>query len=137
MSMRRIVVVFLAALCMAPTAGDIGGCGKEATELDAEDYAFARKSEDCDRCRECGIANARCERACDPSKSPDVKLPQTCKPLRHDGEVCLRALDAVSCEKFATYVDDFAPATPGECDFCRLKPERPPPAFVDGGGDAQ
>ena len=129
------VVVFLGFLCMAPTAGDIGGCGKEATELDADDYAQARKSEDCDRCRECGLHTERCQRACDPSKAPDIFLPQTCKPVRHDGEVCLRALDSVSCEKYATYVDDNSPATPSECDFCRIKPEPPPPAFVDGGGE--
>ena len=130
-----VVVVFLGLLCMAPTAGDIGGCGKEATDLDAEDYAQARKSEDCDRCRECGLHTERCQRACDPAKAPDIFLPATCKPVRHDGEVCLRALDTVSCEKYATYVDDNAPATPSECDFCRIKPEPPPPAFVDGGGE--
>jgi hypothetical protein len=132
---RRLVVVFLAALCMAPTAGDIGGCGKQAVDLDPDDYAFARKNEDCKRCRECGTASARCVRACDPAKVPDVQLPPTCKPVFHDGEVCLRAIGAVSCEKFATYVDDVAPATPGECDFCKLKSEPPPPAFVDGGGE--
>jgi hypothetical protein len=135
--MRKLVLVVLAVMCMAPTAGDIGGCGKTATDLDPDDYAFARKSEDCQRCRQCAITNARCTRACDLTKAPDVELPSTCKPVRHDGEVCLRAIDAVSCEKFATYVDDFAPATPSECDFCRLKPEPPPPAFADGGGDAQ
>lgn len=134
MTARRMVLVVLALLCVAPTAGDVGGCGKEATDLDAQDYALARKSEDCDRCRECGIHTARCERACDPAKSPDVLLPATCKPVYHDGEVCLRALDAVSCDKYATYVDDFAPATPSECDFCKIAPEPPPPAFVDGGG---
>lgn len=133
--MRRLLIVFFAALCLAPTAGDIGGCGKEATDLDADDYAYGRKSEDCKRCRECAIETERCKRACDPMKLPDVALPATCKPVRHDGEVCLRAIDAVSCEKFATYVDDFAPATPGECDFCKVKPEPPPPAFVDGGGE--
>ena len=69
-------------------------------------------------------------------RAPEVQLPATCKPVRHDGEVCLRAIDTVSCDKFATYVDDFAPATPGECDFCRLKPEPPPPAFVEAGADA-
>lgn len=135
--MRRsfgVIGVLLAMLCMAPTAGDIGGCGKEATELDPDDYAFARKSEDCDRCRECGIGSERCKRSCDPARAPEIALPPTCKPVRHDGEVCLRALDTVSCEKFATYVDDVAPATPGECDFCKIKPEPPPPAFMDGGG---
>lgn len=134
--MRRAVVVVLAALCMAPTAGDIGGCGREATELDADDYAHARKAEDCERCRACGIDTARCASACDPALAPDVELPATCKPVRHDGEVCLRAIHAASCETFATYVDDVAPAAPSECQFCRIAPEPPPPSLsVDAGGD--
>lgn len=133
-SAALVIGAILGLLCMAPTAGDIGGCGKEATDLDADDYAVGRKNVECDRCRECGIDNARCKRACDPKQAPDIALPPTCKPVRHDGEVCLRAIDAVSCEKFTTYVDDVAPATPGECDFCKIKPEPPPPAFVDGGG---
>lgn len=134
--MRRAVIALLAALCMAPTAGDVGGCGREATELDVDDFARARKEEDCERCRACSIDNARCARACDPAKPPDIGLPATCKPLRHDGEVCLRALHAASCETFATYVDDVAPATPSECEFCRVAPEAPPPSFAtDAGGD--
>ena len=138
--MRRaplvVIAGFLAMLCMAPTAGDVGGCGREATDLDADDYAFARKTNECGRCRECGVHTARCERACDPAKPPDIALPATCKPVRRDGEVCLRAIDAVSCDKFATYVDDLAPATPSECDFCRIKPEPPPPSFApNDGGD--
>lgn len=134
--MRRIVVVVLAGLCMAPTVGDVGGCGREATPLEDADFAYARKSEDCARCEDCGIETERCARACDPAKLPDVALPPTCKPVRHDGEVCLRALHAASCETFATYVDDLAPKTPSECDFCRVSAPAPPPAFVtDAGGD--
>lgn len=130
------MLAVLAALCMAPTAGDVGGCGREATELDADDYAHARKEEDCERCRACGIATARCTRACDPNAAPDIDLPPTCRPLRHDGEVCLRAIHAASCEKLATYVDDRAPATPSECEFCRVVPGPPPPSFSsDAGGD--
>lgn len=134
--MRRAVVVVLAAMCMAPTAGDVGGCGRTATELDPDDYADARKEEDCDRCRACGIDNARCRRACDPKQPPDIDLPATCKPLRHDGEVCIRALHAASCETFATYVDDVAPAAPSECEFCRITPPPAEPSFAsDAGGD--
>lgn len=134
----RLVVVVLGALCMAPTVGDVGGCGRQATDLDPQDWARARKEEDCDRCTACGIANDRCKRACDPKQPPETELPATCKPLLHDGEVCLRALQAASCAKFATYVDDLAPATPTECEFCRTAPpEAPPPSFgaTDAGGD--
>lgn len=127
------IVVVLALLCMAPTAGDIGGCGAEVTALDREAFAIARKNEDCDRCAECGIRRARCERACDPAKAPEIRIPSTCTPIEHDGVVCLRALRASSCTTYASYVDDVAPATPSECEFCKIAP---PPAsgfVVDGG----
>lgn len=134
--MRRLVVVLLAVLCMAPTVGDVGGCGREATELDADDMAVARKDEDCERCRECRLSSERCRRACDPNALPDVDLPATCRPVRHDGEVCLRALHAASCDTYASYVDDVAPATPTECQFCRVAPAPPEPALArDAGGD--
>jgi hypothetical protein len=112
---------------MAPTVGDVGGCGRQATELDGEDFAYARKEEDCERCEECAITTERCRRACDESRLPDVALPSTCRPVRRDGEVCLRALRAASCETFASYVDDVAPRTPSECEFCRVASEPPPP----------
>jgi hypothetical protein len=32
-------------------------------------------------------------------------------------------LEAASCDDYATFVDDFAPAIPSECDFCHLPPE--------------
>jgi hypothetical protein len=130
--MRRFVVIVLGLLTMAPTTGDIGGCGREPTLLDREDFSRARKEEDCERCQECELDNARCKRACDPKAAFDIVIPTTCRPLHHDGEVCLRALHAVSCDKYATYVDDFSPSTPSECEFCR-PPEPPPPSFSDGG----
>lgn len=126
-----LVVMVLAALLMAPTVGDTGGCGRTATDLDRDRYANARKLQDCERCRECGVTTARCVSACDPKQLPEIVLPATCRPVYHDGEVCLRALAAASCATYATYVDDDAPATPTECDFCRVPPPAPPPAFVD------
>lgn len=128
-----LAIAVLGALLMAPTVGDTGGCGRTAVELDRDRYGNARKLQDCERCEECGIATARCDRACDPKQLPEIALPATCRPLYHDGEVCLRALDAASCETFATYVDDEAPSTPTECDFCLVPPPAPPPAFGDGG----
>lgn len=123
----------LSVLTMAPTAGDVGGCGREAELLDEGAFARARKAEDCERCEECGIETARCARACDADAGAEVDLPITCRPLLRDGEVCLRALHAASCETYATYVADEAPATPSECAFCRVPPPEPAPAFGDGG----
>ena len=132
---RRVslAIAALGALSMAPTVGDTGGCGRTATELDRDRYASARKLEDCERCEECGVGTARCLRACDPTQLPEIALPPTCRPLYHDGEVCLRALGAASCETFASYVADGASATPSECEFCRVPLPPPEPSLQDGG----
>jgi hypothetical protein len=134
-SWRSIVIALLGVLLMAPTVGDTGGCGRTATDLDRDRYANARKRQDCERCQECGVETARCLRACDPTQLPEIALPQTCQPLYHDGEVCLRALAAASCDTFASYVDDEAALTPSECEFCIVPPPEPPPStiFQDGG----
>lgn len=108
------------AFVAAPTVGDVGGCGKTATDLDFALFAHARKSVDCNRCRECGISTERCTRSCDPAKPSDVAFPPTCHPVLHDGEVCIRALKAASCSDYASYVDDSSPSVPSECDFCHL-----------------
>lgn len=122
----------LALLTMAPTAGDVGGCGTTAKLLDRDVYAEARKAIDCERCRDCGVTTERCLRACDPKALPEIALPVTCRPLYRDGEVCVRALTAASCETFASYVDDDRPSVPTECDFCKVGPEHAP-SFGDGG----
>lgn len=125
-------VVAFAVLSIGATPGDVGGCGKTATALDRERYGLGRKRQDCEKCQECGIATERCARACDPTKPPDIELPVTCRPLYQDGVVCLHALAAASCDAYETYVADEAPAVPSECNFCRVAPEPPPPAFADG-----
>ena len=129
---RSLLVTLLGLLLMAPTVGDTGGCGRTATDLEHDRYANARKLQDCQRCQECGLESARCLRACDPKALPEIVLPVTCRPLYHDGEVCLRALASASCATFATYVDD-APSTPSECDFCRVPPPEAVPSLSDGG----
>jgi hypothetical protein len=126
---RLGVLLVLALLCMAPTAGDVGGCGTEPTALDPAIFALARKGEDCERCRECGLGVPRCLRACDPTKPPETNFPSTCHPLAHDGDVCLRALHVAACDAYATYVDELAPATPSECQFCQIAP---PPGTLPG-----
>jgi hypothetical protein len=130
-----LVAAILGVLTMAPTVGDVGGCGRQATELDRAQFESARKQEDCDRCQACGLGTDRCVRACNPQLPSDTLLPDTCRPLFHDGEVCLRALEAASCSSYATYVDDFAPAIPSECDFCRVAPTpaTAPSTFGEGG----
>jgi len=126
-------VVVLGLLSTAATAGDVGGCGTEPTLLDRERYSEVRKLQDCDRCQECGLETERCRRACNPEGAPDIVLPPTCRPYLRDGEVCVRALAAASCTSFATYVDDFAPAVPSECDFCKVAPEPPAGNLVEAG----
>jgi hypothetical protein len=132
---RITIAALLGALTAAPTAGDIGGCGRDASLLDVAVFARARKDEDCRRCTECEIESDRCTRSCAANELPVIEIPQTCKPLRRDGEVCLRALRAASCDSYETYVRDEAPSTPSECQFCLVGPEGPPPAFADGGGE--
>ncbi|MDP8998871.1 MAG: hypothetical protein M3O46_02030 [Myxococcota bacterium] len=127
MKVRRrelVVTGFLAVLFgAAPTVGDVGSCGKTATDLDLLVFAGARKRVDCQRCGECGVRSQSCGTACDPNASSNVGWPATCHPLEHDGEVCLRALRAASCRDYAHFVDDVAPTLPTECDFCHLFPE--------------
>ena len=76
-----------------------------------------------------------------PQNERDVFIPQTCRPLLHDGEVCLRALNAASCSDYATFVDDDAPALPSECEFCRIPPPGStaptPGVFGDAGAPAE
>jgi hypothetical protein len=115
----RVVVAWLGVLAMAPTPGDVGGCGSDAQLLDETSFSDGRKRADCGRCRECELTTERCVRACDPAKPPDIQVPSTCKPLLRDGQVCLRALSAASCDDYASYVDDLAPRSPTECQFCR------------------
>jgi hypothetical protein len=123
-----VAAVFLAA----PTVGDVGGCGKQATDLDAAAYAQAKKDTDCRRCQACGLTTSTCRNACDPQAASDVSFPVTCRPLLHDGEVCLRALEAASCGDYASFVDDTSPSVPSECDFCHVPASAPTPST---GGD--
>lgn len=119
---RELAFAALLALLFgaAPTVGDVGSCGKTATDLDEATFARARKTVDCQRCTECGLKTRTCQAACDPNAPNDVAWPATCHPVFHDGEVCVRALLAASCSDYASFVDDVAPTVPTECDFCHL-----------------
>ncbi len=117
--LAAVAVVLLGVASLAPTTGDVGGCGATVTELDEARFARARKLVDCQRCTECGISSQRCVAACDPKAPNEVGFPPRCFPLLHDGEVCLDALLAASCGDYALYVDDSVRAIPTECEFCR------------------
>lgn len=114
-----VVVAIFGVLSAAPTPGDVGGCGSEVRLLDRDAYARARKTQDCRRCGECAIQSDRCTRACDAASPPETVVPASCRPLFHDGEVCLRARADASCATFARYVDDSSPTSPSECEFCK------------------
>jgi hypothetical protein len=105
-------------LCAAPVPGDIGACGKPVSALDAGAFFRAKKSVDCERCSECGVDTTTCHVACSSRPPENDAFPERCVPLLHDGEVCLRALLAASCDDYAAFVDDAVPTVPSECNFC-------------------
>jgi hypothetical protein len=111
----------------APTVGDIGSCGDQATALEPSLFDAERKAIDCKRCTECGLTGKTCTDACNPSVAGDYGWPSTCFPLQRDGVVCIDALEAASCSDYASYVSDAAPTEPSECDFCRDIPEAAAP----------
>lgn len=113
-------VIVLSILSAAPTVGDIGGCGGTDETLDARKFFTERLRVDCERCGECGLTTPACRRACNKSTIVPGSFPAGCRPVVYDGEVCLRAIEALSCDAFADVVDP-APIVPTECDFC---PER-------------
>jgi hypothetical protein len=106
-------------LCTAPTPGDVGGCGQEPQELDAELFFSNKDFIDCERCTECGFESSTCERACSERLSQSA-FPEDCMPLVHDGEVCLRALLDADCDEYESYVSD-SPTVPLECNFCPVR----------------
>ena len=117
--MRRMLLVFaLAPLLVATTPGDIGGCSDEVKDLDQTAFGKERKRVDCQHCQACALSTKRCAIACNEGIQPNT-LPSTCRPLERDGEVCLHALQVASCGDYAGYMDDTAPLTSSECEFCR------------------
>lgn len=101
----------------APTVGDIGSCGKPPDEMDPVKFYAAKEQLDCDKCRACELFSVTCERACEPEL--DIEdFPRGCRPLVHDGEVCLNALQASGCNEYRQYMSDTDPIIPTECNFC-------------------
>ena len=120
----KVSLGFIAlAFCAAPVPGDVGGCGQEAQELDPATFFWSLQYYECQRCEACELSTRACQRAC-ASQLTQSEFPKDCVPLVHDGEVCLRALQAGSCDDYAEYMSDSAPTIPTECDFCTLGASR-------------
>lgn len=117
----RAEIMRLAAMLVlvvaAPTVGDIGSCGEAPADLDAAAFFREKATVDCARCQECGFSSAACARACDPTQQPQ-SFPEGCYPIVHDGEVCLRALEAAACDTYAGFVADQGATISTECNFC-------------------
>lgn len=109
-----IVLLFFTA---APTVGDIGACGQAPDEMDPVKFFTAKDEVDCQKCVACGIVSQACNVACDIGLSQE-DFPADCRPLVHDGEVCLNALGASGCGAYRQYMSDLAPTIPTECNFC-------------------
>jgi hypothetical protein len=116
----RGLLAALVLFCLAPTPGDIGGCGQTAQDLDPQVFFESKQSIECQRCRECSLRTRACETACDDGPVPD-QFPDGCYPLVHDGTVCLRALTQGSCETLSKVMGD-PPLVPSECNFCPVEP---------------
>lgn len=113
----RLPLALLAlAFCTGPVPGDVGGCGGSPRPLDPVAFFETKAELDCTRCIECRISSKACAVAC--SQPSETSFPRGCDPLEHDGIVCVRALEAASCEDYRSYVRDEAPVIPTECNFC-------------------
>ena len=118
---RRPLLLAVCLMCLAPTPGDIGGCGQAAELLGARQFFQKKRELDCRACTKCGVESRLCDGACDAEAEPDTEFAHACFPLVHDGEVCLRALRYSSCAEYETYLQDEQPQTPTECNFCPPK----------------
>ncbi len=121
---RRLGLGIVVLLCAAPTPGDIGGCGHPAADLDPEAFLRQQREVECEACRRCSIAGARCSQACAGELGRAAAFPEGCYPLAFDGAVCLRALEEAACDELRRYLSDARPTLPSECDFCP-ESERP------------
>jgi hypothetical protein len=127
----RGIVVMLALVSGAPTVGDIGSCKQPLVVLDETKFFTAKQGIDCQKCTDCGLVTNACKAACG-KKLVEVPFPKSCFPLVHDGEVCLRALEASGCSDYADFMADQGAIIPTECDFC--PPDKAPKGVGGGGG---
>lgn len=113
----RLLLAALAIFCLAPTPGDIGGCGQTARDLDPDVFFTSKRAVECRRCRECSLRTPACELSCEEGVELPAEFPDGCFPLVHDGTVCLRRLTQSSCEDHAKVMGE-PPRVPSECNFC-------------------
>lgn len=116
-AVRVLLAIALAGLCAAPTPGDVGGCGQTPQPLDAQAFFAEKDAIDCTQCIDCAYTTDFCFRACSGEPSQPA-FAVGCEPLVHDGEVCLRALEAASCADYESYAADADREAPSECLFC-------------------
>ncbi len=122
----RLLVALVAMLFLAgPTAGDIGSCSQKADDLSATKFFGDKQAIDCQQCTDCKITSMACDVACAAATKPATSFPDGCYPVVHDGEVCLDALLAASCDDYRHYMADQGSTVPTECNFC-------PPMTADG-----
>lgn len=114
---RTILAVLSLLFCAAPVPGDIGSCAQARQDLDPGAFFGAKAYIDCEQCKRCSLRTDACALAC-AGGTPNRVFPTGCRPLVHDGQVCLNALNAASCDEYAAYMSDLAPTVPTECDFC-------------------
>lgn len=116
-----LLLACLACLLLAPTPGDVGGCGQAPQELDAPIFFATKNQIDCEACSECGFDTQTCFNACATRDTRGERFPDGCVPLVHDGEVCLRALAHTGCDDYAKFVSDVGAEVPSECNFCPVR----------------
>jgi hypothetical protein len=112
----RLLMLVAAVFCLAPSPGDIGGCGQNARDLDASAFFSSKQAIECSRCQECGLRTPACTLSCAAAPLPSEFEPG-CYPLVHDGTVCLRALTQASCADHLRVMSE-PPSVPSECNFC-------------------
>ena len=109
---------------MAPTPGDVGGCGQSPDLLDRAGLLREQEGDRLFALQRVRSLVGVLLRACDGGFPVATAFPKECYPLVHDGEVCLRALRHASCDDYSSYMDDASPTTASECNFC--PPEKSP-----------
>ncbi|HMI89538.1 MAG TPA: hypothetical protein VK550_35935 [Polyangiaceae bacterium] len=113
-----LTILLAVVFGMGPAVGDIGSCGQEIEPLDPAVFFAVKARIDCIRCGECALSGVPCQSAC--SAPPATSFLRGCRPLVHDGEVCLHALLHASCDDYLSYTDESHATAPSECQFCPL-----------------
>jgi hypothetical protein len=113
-----LTILLAAVLGTGPTVGDIGSCSQDVDALDPGLFFAVKARIDCTRCGECGLSTTPCRAAC--TAAPATSFLRGCRPLVHDGEVCLHALLYASCDDYVSFTDESRPTAPSECQFCPL-----------------